>query len=240
LESVSKSKSKSAHSSPPQTKSTGDHRESTKAAQLEQRNPKEFQRSNNKSNKKNQQSPIRIKDTNSKNADEKIFLKQMHTRADYEKVKKMRPKTGKATDPATILLNKKIELSQMSEWTDRGTDMRTTSSKGKQVINPKTVKAVNEKEMNSKMDREGLKHELMQYKRFSLQQYEQIRLLKVEIAKIRKIAHMKELEAREKEDKKASYHPSSSENPGWVTNQDSALLRPKDYKALQKELSVLK
>ena len=40
--------------------------------------------------------------------------------------------------------------------------------KGKQVINPKTVKAVNEKEMNSKMDREGLKHELMQYKRFSL------------------------------------------------------------------------
>ena len=40
LESVSKSKSKSAHSSPPQTKSTGDHRESTKAADLEQRNPK--------------------------------------------------------------------------------------------------------------------------------------------------------------------------------------------------------
>ena len=93
----------------------------------------------------------------------------MHTRADYEKVKKMRPKTSKATDPATILLNKKIELSQMSEWTDKGTEMRTTANKGKQVINPKTLKAVNEKEMNSKMDREGLKHELMQYKRFSLQ-----------------------------------------------------------------------
>ena len=56
----------------------------------------------------------------------------MHSRADYEKVKKMRPKTGKATDPATILYNKKIELSQMSEWTDRGNaDMRTTASKGK-------------------------------------------------------------------------------------------------------------
>ena len=93
----------------------------------------------------------------------------MHTRAEYERVKKLRPKSGKATDPATILYNKKIELSQMSEWTDKGTtDMRTTASKGKQVINPKTVKAVNEREMNSKMDREGLKHELMQYKRFSL------------------------------------------------------------------------
>lgn len=92
----------------------------------------------------------------------------MHTRADYEKVKKMRPKTSKATDPATILLNKKIELSQMSEWTDRGSEMRTTASKGKQVINPKTVKAVNERELNTKMDKEGLKHELMQYKRFSL------------------------------------------------------------------------
>lgn len=71
MESVSKSKSKSAHSSPPQTKSTGEHRETTKAADLEQRDPKQFRTSN----KKNQQSPIRIKDANSKTTDEKIFLK---------------------------------------------------------------------------------------------------------------------------------------------------------------------
>jgi hypothetical protein len=61
----------------------------------------------------------------------------------------------------------------------------------------------------------------------------------VEIAKIRKIAAIKELEAKEKDDKKP-LKASSSENPGWVTNQDSALLRPKDYKALQKELSTFK
>ena len=60
--------------------------------------------------------------------------------------------------------------------------------------------------------------------------------MKVEIAKIKKIAAIKDNELKDKEDKKAS----SSENPGWVTNQDSALLRPKDYKALQKELSTLK
>ena len=42
--------------------------------------------------------------------------------------------------------------------------------------------------MNSAMDREGLANELHEYKKFSLQQYEQIRLLKVEIMKIKKLA----------------------------------------------------
>ena len=41
------------------------------------------------------------------------------------------------------------------------------------------------------MDREGLLNELGHYKRFSLQQYETIRLLKVEIMKIKKIANLK-------------------------------------------------
>ena len=82
------------------------------------------------------------------------------------------------------------------------------------------------------MDREGLKNELMQYKRFSLQQYEQIRLLKVEIMKIKKIAAIKNAEAKGEIQKK--------ENPGWVTNQDSNLVRPKDYQALKDELSELK
>jgi hypothetical protein len=45
----------------------------------------------------------------------------------------------------------------MSEWTDKQADPKT----GKKVINPKTLKAVDEREMNSKMDREGLKHELI-------------------------------------------------------------------------------
>lgn len=29
-------------------------------------------------------------------------------------------------------------------------------------------------------------------------------------------------------------------NPGWVTNQDSNLIRPKDYETLMKEISNLK
>lgn len=82
------------------------------------------------------------------------------------------------------------------------------------------------------MDREGLKNELIQYKRFSLQQYEQIRLLKVEIMKIKKLAAIKNTEA------KADGH--KKENPGWVTNQDANLIRPKDYESLKDEMSELK
>jgi len=39
------------------------------------------------------------------------------------------------------------------------------------------------------MDKEGLAQELLEYKKFALQQYEQIRLLKVELIKIKKIAN---------------------------------------------------
>ena len=38
------------------------------------------------------------------------------------------------------------------------------------------------------MDREGLAKELIEYKKFALQQYEQIKLLKVEIQKIKRFA----------------------------------------------------
>ena len=70
----------------------------------------------------------------------------------------MKPKGLKATDPTSILLNKKIELSQMSEWTDRG---ERIAQKSGGVINPRTLKAINSQKYNSMMDREGLKNELM-------------------------------------------------------------------------------
>jgi hypothetical protein len=79
--SLSKSKSKSAHSSPPQTRSTGDKKESRKAENLEEHDPADYQADVPSSKKsKNQHSPIRIKDTNSKAEDEKFFLKQIQTR----------------------------------------------------------------------------------------------------------------------------------------------------------------
>lgn len=51
----------------------------------------------------------------------------------------------------------------MSEWTDKG-----VKDKGKWAVQ-KAVKAVEDKKLNSNMDREGLLNELNHYKRFSLQ-----------------------------------------------------------------------
>lgn len=45
-----------------------------------------------------------------------------------------------------------------------------------------------ERKLASTMDREGLLNELLHYKRFSYSQFETIRLLKVEINKIKKMA----------------------------------------------------
>ena len=79
--SLSKSKSKSAHSSPPQTRSTGEPKESKKAEDLEEHAPPDSKFGASPSKKaRNQHSPIKIKDTNSKAEDEKLFLKQMQTR----------------------------------------------------------------------------------------------------------------------------------------------------------------
>jgi len=77
----------------------------------------------------------------------------------------------------------------MSEWTDKGHNNRVSTNKN---FIPRALKQIekNEKKLNSAMDREGLANELHEYKKFSLQQYEQIRLLKVEIMKIKKIAGM--------------------------------------------------
>jgi len=76
-------------------------------------------------------------------------------------------KAKPAADPN--FLNKNIELSQMSEWTDPG-DTKP-NKKYKSSINPVAVKKLEDQErkLNSKMDREGLLHELKEYKVFSLQ-----------------------------------------------------------------------
>jgi hypothetical protein len=56
-----------------------------------------------------------------------------------------------------------IELSQMSEWTDKGND----KDRGKWITSA-ALKAVEAKKFNSNLDREGLLNELNHYKRFSL------------------------------------------------------------------------
>ena len=80
------------------------------------------------------------------------------------------------------------------------------------------------------MDREGLLQELKEYKVFSLQQYEQIRLLKVEIMKIKKLAAQKGVQVK----------PGEKNTVSWVNNNDSNLLRGKDAKSLQEEVNSLR
>ena len=150
-----------------------------------------------------------------KQKDSETFLKNIHSK--QEKAKK--PKINKrAKDPSSLMANR-IELSQMSEWTDMGDKKKTYT---------RVVKKIDEKKLNSKMDREGLQFELVKYKKFAFQQYETIRLLRVEIMKIKKIAAIK--------DEKLAV----VKIPGWVTNQDSNLMNPKDTKALREDISFLK
>lgn len=73
-------------------------------------------------------------------------------------------KRNTKVEPTPSLLAKNIELSQMSEWTDKG-QQRTQASKN---FIPRALKQLDEKKMNSAMDREGLANELHEYKKFSL------------------------------------------------------------------------
>ena len=161
-----------------------------------------------------------------KKQDSEQFLKSMHTKQEKIKTKQMlRPKNGMREPTPQNLFYKNIELSQMSEWTEPGT---TAASKAKTFQNrPK----IDENRLNSQMDREGLAKELIEYKKFALQQYEQIKLLKVEIQKIKRFAGITKQKG-----------PAAKDNapPAWATNQDSNLMRPKDAKKLQDEIVALK
>ena len=64
------------------------------------------------------------------------------------------------------------------------------------------------------MDREGLLNELNHYKKFSLQQFESIRLLKVEMMKIKKLAALK--------------GEKSAKIPEFATQQDPNQIKVKD------------
>lgn len=114
----------------------------------------------------------------------------------------------------------------MSEWTEPGT---TAASKGTKTFQNRP--RIDENKLNSQMDREGLAKELIEYKKFALQQYEQIKLLKVEIQKIKRLAGITKQKG-----------PAAKDNapPVWATNQDSNLMRPKDAKKLQDEIVALK
>ena len=78
------------------------------------------------------------------------------------------------------------------------------------------------------MDREGLINELSAYKKFSMQQYETIRLLKVEIQKIKKLAAQKE--PRSPKQKEAAPKPLDTLLNG----------QPKDEKTLREEIAFLR
>lgn len=100
------------------------------------------------------------------------------------KARKFRQGEGK--DKKFDLIDKKIEMSQMSAFTGMASKMEVQQSANlahilQDIENDK-------KYLNTNMDREGLIKELLEYKKFALQQYDQIRLLKVEIMKVKKIA----------------------------------------------------
>lgn len=134
----------------------------------------------------------------------------MQTKSDVEQMKKFHKDQKRNTklEPTPSLINKNIELSQMSEWTDKGHNNRVSTNKN---FIPRALKQIekNEKKLNSAMDREGLANELHEYKKFSLQQYEQIRLLKVEIMKIKKIAGMSKNDINQEQ---------KDGNPKWMTH----------------------
>lgn len=78
----------------------------------------------------------------------------------------------------------------MSEWTEKGTaGGKVLVKKPNHAVKTQALKVIkDESKLNSQMDREGLLNELQHYKRFALSQFESIRTLKVEIAKIKRMA----------------------------------------------------
>ena len=83
----------------------------------------------------------------------------MQTKSEKEQLKKF--KTKKTVIAERSLVNKQIELSQMSDWTDKG------QPKSKSII-PRALKKLEDNKLSSQMDREGLANELHEYKKFSL------------------------------------------------------------------------
>jgi len=137
----------------------------------------------------------------------------------------LKRRVGKMKDPASLM--NQVEMSQMSEWTDYGKD----GKKHTQWNQKGALKAVKEEKLSTTMDREGLLNELNHYKKFSLQQYETIKLLKVEIMKIKKMAAQRQVPA--------GGMTKSNKPPEWATTQDPNHPK-KDRKTLEDEHSWLK
>lgn len=102
-----------------------------------------------------------------------------------------------------------------------------------------------EKKTNSKMDKEGLVNELLHYKRFSLEQFETIRLLKVEIAKIKKFAAQRDKTLGGEKDlgstqgtKITTAHKKFPLDA--INNNDFSGNEPKDMIDLKREIIALK
>lgn len=107
---------------------------------------------------------------NNKEESSEKFLKQLHQKQEDQEIKNLKARVEKLQDPSSLMNMNAVELSQMSEWSDRQT---------KKAMAAKGIKTT--EKLSSNMDREGLINELNHYKKFSLRQFEIIRLLKVEI-----------------------------------------------------------
>ena len=130
---LAESHSKSKHDSPPQDGPTKAPEISVQVRTKKSGAPKEV---------KLAYSPTNF---DKKEEDARLFLKNMQTKAEKDKVKKFMPKNLRPVEPYT-LLNKNIELSQMSEWTDKGTNGK---QKNKGNINIAQVNKLQDKNLNS-------------------------------------------------------------------------------------------
>ena len=142
-------------------------------------------------------------------------------------------RTASATDREKFShIDKKIDLSQMSEFTAPST------MKGMEKNYATILKSLdNHKQLSSTMDREGLLKELIEYKKFAIYQHDEIKRYKVELAKVRKLAATSITQAR----KDAGLSPSKpTQRDSWVNKADACLMKPRDEISLKDELKALK
>lgn len=111
------------------------------------------------------------------------YMRKMQNKQDALKVKKFKKGASTAELAKFDLIDKNIELSQMSAFTG-ASEMKGAEKSYAKVLND----LENHKTLSSTMDKEGLSKELIEYKKLALLQHDQIRRYKVELFRVKKMA----------------------------------------------------
>lgn len=119
------------------------------------------------------------------------YMRKMQNKQDALKVKNFKQNASAADLAKFDLIDKRIDLSQMSAFTG-SSKMEGAARNYAQVLND----IENHKKMSTNMDKEGLSQELIEYKKLALLQHDQIRAYKVELFRVKKMASAQIAHAR--------------------------------------------